>query len=245
MKTKITTDMALAIPLVDASYRELDESGKIIKRGREGEPEILRNSLLQQMFEPEELESLIIVKTDSKNPDPKDLKRREFEDGIERRIMFSSGGSNYFGDEKLFKKVSALFKTEKDTACRYGSLLVSNCMEGSTEVENLRVKIVDYEDPKYKEFKTGDCHGKISPALAKEIGGSDDHAIQFRFAWLKDWDTESAESNAPKPSFLAKGTVLPDPKLTDDEGYDLVLDRSSIKGINKAELKCSNSMWRL
>ncbi|MGB3204220.1 MAG: hypothetical protein WBB28_04465 [Crinalium sp.] len=237
MKTTITADKALAIPFVDAGYRELNESGKVIKRGRTGEPEILRNSLLQKMFEPEELESLIIVKTDSKNPDPKDLKRREFDDGIERRIMFSSGGSNYFGDQELFSKVSALFKTEPDTACRYGSLLVSNCMEGSAEVENLRVKIVDYEDPKYAEFKTGDCHGKISPALAEEIGGSDNRATQFRFVWLESWDTKNAESNAPSESFLAKGTLLPDPELTDDKGYDLILDRSSIKGINKAKIK--------
>ncbi len=94
MKTTITKDKALAIPFVNAAHKELKENGKFVKKEKEGEPEILRNSLVQKMFKPEELESLIIVKTDSKNPDPEDLRTRKFEDEVERRIMFSSGGSN-------------------------------------------------------------------------------------------------------------------------------------------------------
>ncbi|MEP0820978.1 MULTISPECIES: hypothetical protein, partial [Trichocoleus] len=37
-------------------------------------------------------------------------------------------------------------------------------------------------------------------------------------------------------SFLSKGTLLPDAQLTDAEGYDIIMDCSSIKGIKKARL---------
>jgi uncharacterized circularly permuted ATP-grasp superfamily protein len=77
-------------------------------------------------------------------------------------MIFQSGNSYYFGDETLAKKIGDLFVTEKDTACRYGSLLVSTCMSGVSECDNLRVKIVDFTDPQYAKYRTGDCHGAIS-----------------------------------------------------------------------------------
>ncbi|MEA5470159.1 hypothetical protein, partial [Spirulina sp. 06S082] len=113
-----------------------------------------------------------------------------------RRVAFSSGNSIYFADRKLSKQLNEPFKTQPDTACRYGSLLVSSCNEGaiafhSSDGQPLRVKIVDWEsdDPAEREearkFSTGDCHGKISPRLAKAMGGRGNGPFQFRFAWMQ------------------------------------------------------------
>jgi len=232
MQTKTTAlkDGALSVPVFDGSYTENKKNvGKLL------EPETLRNSMLSKMFSAKELESLMIVKIDNSDPKPKHLRKRTFADGVERSLIFSSGSSYYFGDEQLKSKVGKLFETEPDTACRYGSLLVSNCMEGCRrlkKVDSFKVKIVDYKDEKYAEFQTGDCHGKISPELAKQIGGKSDRAIQFRLGWQADWNTND-NATAPESSFIAKGTVIPDKTLTDDLGYDLILDRSSVKGINK------------
>ncbi|MEI2579064.1 hypothetical protein V5G28_009775 [Scytonema sp. PRP1] len=188
------------------------------------------------MFEPEELQSLLLVKIDNRNPDANHLRARDFADGTSRRLTFSSGNSYYFADDDLRKKIRRLFATEPDTACRYGSLLVSNCYKGSGTLENLRVKIVDFNDPEYDHYKTGDCHGKISPPqLARQLGGEQNCPFQFRFAWRRQW-AKGSEENCPRVSFLSKGTLLPDARLTEAEGYDIIMDRSSIKGIKKARL---------
>ncbi|WP_234301124.1 hypothetical protein [Sphaerospermopsis aphanizomenoides] len=323
LTTKIIEGSGLSIPIFDGSYN--NGKGRYLS-----EPEIIKNSLLAQIFEPEELKSLLLVKIDSKNPDANHLKTRTFKDGIKRKLAFSSGDNYYFADDALRKKIRQLFATEPDTACRYGSLLVSNCYKGSETFTNLRVKIVDFTDPQYADYKTGDCHGKISPRLAKQLGGERNCPLQFRFAWMKSWvenidksesqnvhtsngisnhrghggirveekdsvspkssnlakrsfltDEESDDINSksqnssagnfsqyeendcvnqkysnlhktifsqdkendcinskyPKTSFLAKGTFLPDAKLTDAQDYDIIMDISSIKGIKKSHLK--------
>ncbi|WP_353933301.1 hypothetical protein WJM97_23435 (plasmid) [Okeanomitos corallinicola TIOX110] len=305
LTTKIIEGSGLSIPIFDGSYN--NGKGRYLS-----EPEIIKNSLLAQIFEPEELQSLLLVKIDSKNPDANHLKTRTFKDAIKRKLAFSSGDNYYFADDTLRKKIRQLFATEPDTACRYGSLLVSNCYKGSETFTNLRVKIVDFTDPQYADYKTGDCHGKISPRLAKQLGGERNCPLQFRFAWMKSWgettdksesqdvhtsneisnhrghrgnrgirveesdsvspkssnltkrsfltdeekdcvnltstnlykttfskdkESDCINSKYPKTSFLAKGTFLPDAKLTDAQGYDIVLDISSIKGIKKSHLK--------
>ena len=228
LTTRVIEGSGLSIPIFDGAYN----SGK----GRYlSEPEIIKNSLLEQMFEPEELQSLLLVKIDNRKPDANHLRRRDFADGTSRRLTFSSGNSYYFADDELRKKIRRLFATEPDTACRYGSLLVSNCYKGSDTLENLRVKIVDFNDPEYAHYKTGDCHGKISPQLARQLGGEQNCPFQFRFAWRKQW-AEGNEESCPCVSFLSKGTLLPDARLTELEGYDIIMDRSSIKGIKKARL---------
>lgn len=229
LNTRIIENSALSIPIFDGAYN--NGKGRYIS-----EPEIIKNSLLAQIFEPEELQSLLLVKIDSKNPDANHLKTRTFKDGIKRKLAFSSGANYYFADDTLRKKIKQLFATEPDTACRYGSLLVSNCYKGTETFSNLRVKIVDFTDPQYADYKTGDCHGKISPKLAKQLGGERNCPLQFRFAWMK-CGAESDNSQSPKTSFLAKGTFLPDAKLTDAQDYDIIMDISSIKGIKKSHLK--------
>ncbi|MGA9380690.1 MAG: hypothetical protein WBV73_18150 [Phormidium sp.] len=241
MVATIATEEGLKIPVFDAAYT--DAKGRNVGKFFNN-PEILRHSILQAMFEPEELRSLMIVKLDKSNPDSCQLRAsiHDPEDGIKRRMIFQSGNSYYFGDETLAKKIGDLFVTEKDTACRYGSLLVSTCMSGVSECDHLRVKIVDFTDPQYAKYRTGDCHGVISSELLKSIGGEKNRACQFRFAWLRSWNSDHTEST-PQVSFLAKGTLRPDDNLldsdTDSEGNkpQLILDRSSIKGINKKQLQ--------
>ncbi|MEZ2279343.1 MAG: hypothetical protein ACBR12_20775 [Microcoleus sp.] len=191
MVATVVTEQGLKIPVFDAAYTDAKgrNAGKFFNN-----PEILRHSILQAMFQPEELNSLMIVKLDKSNPDPHQLRAsiHDPEDGIKRRMIFQSGKSYYFGDETLAKKIGDLFVTEKDTACRYGSLLVSTCMSGVSECDNLRVKIVDFTDPQYAKYRTGDCHGAISSDLLKSIGGEKNRASQFRFAWLRSWNPHSA-----------------------------------------------------
>ena len=228
LTTRVIEGSGLSIPIFDGAHN--NGKGRYLS-----EPEIIKNSLLEQMFEPEELQSLLLVKIDNRKPDANHLRARNFADGISRRLTFSSGNSYYFADDDLRKKIRRMFATEPDTACRYGSLLVSNCYKGSDTLENLRVKIVDFNDPEYAQYKTGDCHGKISPQLARQLGGEQNCPFQFRFAWRKQW-AEGSEENCPRVSFLSKGTLLPDARLTESEGYDIIMDRSSIKGIKKTRL---------
>ena len=125
-------------------------------------------------------------------------------------------------------------------------MLGSSCLEGKITIDSsrddspLRIKIVDSEssDPEEKQeaqkYQTGDCHGKISPKLARALGGKGNRPFQFRLAWKKEWGIVG--ENNPSTSFLAKGTFLPSKRLTEDNGYDIILDRSSIKGIAKDKL---------
>ncbi|MEP0873860.1 hypothetical protein NDA01_29565 [Trichocoleus desertorum AS-A10] len=228
LTTRVIEGSGLSIPIFDGAYN--NGKGRYLS-----EPEIIKNSLLEQMFKPEELQSLLLVKIDHRNPDADYLRERGFADSIQRRLAFSSGNSYYFADDDLRKKLRRLFATEPDAACRYGSLLVSNCYRRSDTLENLRVKIVDFNDPEYARYKTGDCHGKISPQLARHLGGEQNCPFQFRFAWRRQW-AEGSEENCSPASFLSKRTLLPDVQLTDADGYDVIMDRSSIKGIKKARL---------
>jgi hypothetical protein len=230
LTTRVLEDRALSVPIFDGS----DNNG----RGRYlSKPEIIKNSLLARIFEPEELQPLLLVKIDSKNPDANHLKARTFKDGIRRKLAFSSGKNYCFADDSLRTKINRLFATEPDTTCRYGSLLVSNYHKSADKFTNLRIKIVDFKDPQYADDKTDYCHGKISPQLAKQLGGERNCPLEFRFAWMKCW-AEADNSQSPKTSFLAKGTFLPDAKLTDAQSYDIIImDISSVKGIKKSHLK--------
>lgn len=225
--TKVLADGSLSVPVFDAPYE--DGKGRFLS-----EPFTLKHSILGLLFPPEDLKSLIVVKIDDSEPNSEFLRNRTFEDGQKRYFAFSSGQNYYFAGKELKAQIRDLFQTEPDTACRYGSLLTSDCFKGTQTFENLRVKIVDYQDPQYAEYKTGDCHGKISPNLAKALGAKTNTPFQFRLAWKSDW---AVDEKPNLPSFLAKGTLLPDRNLTEGEGYDLIVDRSSIKGIKKSELK--------
>lgn len=239
MVKTIVTEKGLQVPIFHASYA--NGQGKFAS-----EPLDLKNSVIEKILTPEQVSSLILVKLDKDDKDAKHLAERSgaaFEDGVKRSLIFSSGSNHYFGSKELkshFHRVtethgSALFTSQPDAACRYGGLLVSDCFKGIESFENLRIKLVDFEDPDYAAFKTGDCHGKISPKLARALNGQKGVPFQFRLAGIPE--ENAAGEDSPKHSFLAKGTFLPDSKLTDVEGYDIVLDRSSIKGVNKAVLE--------
>lgn len=197
-------------------------------------PTKVDNTLLSQLFTPQELEGLVLVKTPLQDATPAMLKPQNFDDGIKRKLAFSSGNNHYFAPKRLYQQIKAFFATELDGRCRYGSLLSSNCYQGLTPVKNLRVKIVDYTHPNDARWQTNDCHGKISSRLAKLIGGQPNLPFQFRLAYNRN---RYPGAEAPQINFLAKGTVLVDDSLTTEQGYDLVLDVSSIKGIHKARLQ--------
>ena len=250
----LVIESGLKIPVIDLS---LAESGKYLS-----EPETINDSLLELLGEENDLSSLVIVKLDKNRgrqlqfEDPSkaakvylnQLDKVEFGDNIKRGVIFSSGKSVYFGNKELIDNIRhQFFKTQPDHCCRYGSLLVSSCLEeaaifdSSKDNSPIRLKIVDSQsdDPKEREeaadYFTGDCHGKISPQLAREIGAKSKRPFQFRMAWMTDWNKAKSHST-PDISFLAKGTFLPNQTLTEDRGYDIILDRSSIKGIAKDKL---------
>ncbi len=255
MSNQLICKAGLKIPVIDLG---LAESGEYLS-----EPEIIQDSLLELLGTENDLSSLVIVKLDEdpgkelKYEDPESaeqiylnqLDKVEFNDNIKRGVVLSSGNSVYFGNKELIAKIrDQFFKTQPDHCCRYGSLLVSSCLQGATLFDSnqsnstIRLKIVDSQskDPKEKAeaaaFSTGDCHGKISPQLAEQIGAKSNHPFQFRMAWMTNWNDKKTEHSSPKTSFLAKGTFLPNRSLTEDRGYDIVLDRSSIKGIAKDQL---------
>ena len=237
-QTEFVEGEGLKIPVFDMSM------AKTV--GYQKQPETKRNTIVELLFTPEELKSLVIVKPDPQNDSIDPLKNLDFGDGIPRIAAFSSGSNIYYADRELAKKLIEPFRTQPDHACRYGSLLVSSCNQGATMLDAeddgkpLRIKIVNSQSKDEAErqlaaqFSTGDCHGKISPQLAKMLGGKNNCPFQFRLAWLQEWGDKQHDS--PSTSFLAKGTFLPDAKLTVDQGYDLILDQSSIKGIAKDQI---------
>ena len=249
------SEAGLKIPVIDLN---LAESGKYLS-----EPEIIHDSLLELLAKKNNLSSLVIVRLDKergqelKYEDPEaaekiylnQLDKVEFGDNIKRGVIFSSGKNVYFGNKELIEKIRhRFFETQPDHCCRYGSLLVSSCLQGATLFDSsqdnppIKLKIVDSQsnDPKERteaaDFFTGDCHGKISPRLAREVGASSQRPFQFRMAWMTAWNDGETKLDSPNTSFLAKGTFLPNRSLTEDRGYDIVLDRSSIKGIAKDKL---------
>ncbi|HEY9849824.1 MAG TPA: hypothetical protein V6D28_10220 [Leptolyngbyaceae cyanobacterium] len=239
--TELAKGEGLKIPVFDMSLTDGKTKGRY-----QAEPEVLRNSMLELLFEPSELKSLVIVKPDPDDNSHDPLKNIDFGDDIPRRATFSSGKNVYYADKELSAKLLSIFATQPDHACRYGSLLVSSCTQGaqfldsSEDNQTLKVKIVDSQSDISKEkalakkWQTGDCHGKISPVLAEQLGAIHNRPFQFRMAWLKEWSQEDCQT--PEISFLAKGTLLPDAELTDNAGYDIILDRSSIKGVDKKQL---------
>ena len=241
--TQFVEGEGLKVPVIDLA---LGEAGKYLS-----EPETLRNSPLELIVKelemnPQDIASLILVKLNPNDNSPNPLARIKFGDGIKRAVAFSSGKSVYCASVGFCRQIRQLFKTQPDHACRYGSLLVSSCNEGAVVLDGkednrpLRVKLVDFasDDPQQRaeaeRFKTDDCRGIISPRLAKLVGGRFNRPFQFRMVWMQSW--QQPHYRTPRTSFEAKGTFLPDRSLTDELNTDLILDRSSIKGINKERL---------
>ncbi|WP_019505965.1 hypothetical protein [Pleurocapsa sp. PCC 7319] len=137
-KNNLAVEPGLKIPVIDLS---LAESGKYLS-----EPETINDSLLELLGEEHDLSSLVIVKLDKNRGrqlqfgDPSkaakvylnQLDKVDFGDNIKRGVIFSSGKSVYFGNKELIDNIRhQFFKTQPDHCCRYGSLLVSSCLEGA------------------------------------------------------------------------------------------------------------------
>ena len=218
----------------------------------------LGNCLLSQLV-PDAAERTIAVKVDddvlraTKN---KDYNMQAYFSQLDNlnlgnfsEVLLASGGTVYMAQPEVVAQVrDQFFASQPDHCCRYGSLLVSSCKEGIASLDRpITVKIVDYEHENEMERKValdlrvGDCHGKISPRLAQMLGGKPNTPFQFRLA--------NSSLNSPLPAFIAKGTVAVDGKRTENRGYDLVLDRSSVKGWakNTGPMKVSqkNNQWQL
>ena len=223
----------------------------------EGEQD-LGNCVLSQLV-PDAAERIIAVKIDDdllQATKDKEYNEHLYYSQLENlnlgnctEVLLASGSTVYMTDPELATQVrDTFFASQADHCCRYGSLLVSSCTKGIANLEQpITVKIVDFEHESEierkvaKNLRVGDCHGKISPRLAKMLGGKENTPFQFRLA--------NYSPNSPLPAFIAKGTVAIDSRRTENRGYDLVLDRSSIKGWaeNTGPMKVSqrNNQWKL
>ena len=218
----------------------------------------LGNCVLSQLV-PDAEEKIIAVKVDNEllraTEDPKYNLQAYFSQldqlnlGNCSEVLLASGSTVYMSEPEVAAQVrDRFFANQPDHCCRYGSLLVSSCNEGIANLEQpVTVKIVDFEHESEmerkvaKDLRVGDCHGKISPRLAKMLGGKENTPFQFRLA--------NSSPNSPLPAFIAKGTVAIDSRRTENRGYDLVLDRSSIKGwagnTGLMQVAQVNNQWRL
>jgi hypothetical protein len=218
----------------------------------------LGNCVLSQLI-PDAEERIIAVKVDEsllRATGDSDYNLQAYSDQLNHlslgnctEVLLASGSTVYMSEPEVAGQVrDRFFASQPDHCCRYGSLLVSSCTPGIATFERpITVKIVDFnhesemERKVAKDLRVGDCHGKISPSLAKMLGGKENTPFQFRLA--------NFSLDSPLPAFIAKGTVAIDSRRTENRGYDLVLDRSSIKGWanNTGPMHVSqiNNQWRL
>ncbi|OLP17414.1 hypothetical protein BST81_16610 [Leptolyngbya sp. 'hensonii'] len=229
MKTIRNSNGNLVIPV-------LDETG-------EAQPEIvLRGTVLGELFDAKLLSSLAIVKLDLKSetgPNERAdlLNNMTFADGRQRIFVFNSGETLFFASPEVAPCFSQFFQTHPEAACTHGSLLTSNCYVRMQTLEQVRVRIVDYQQQPELAM-THDCYGWCSPRIAHLMDNAGNRPFQFRLGYLQEWHARQRRRNQaaqPGTSFLAKGVFLSSPNL-ETTGCDLLLDRSSIKGIAKAQL---------
>jgi hypothetical protein len=136
--------------------------------------------------------------------------------------QFSNGDKVYFASSSVRDKV---YPNKSDGAA-YGSLIFTPCKDFK-ELRNLRILVVDDATGEngglipFDQAKklVGDCYGRMSPNLGKELTGSTNTPFQFRLGIKPQ---EGSEVHR-----IAKGTLAPAQELA---GYDLVLATSSFKG---------------
>ena len=213
----------------------------------------ISQKMISQVLSEEELNQLICIKVDTKladysKTDNRTAEQRQLDyesqlDGLDfegkNSFILSSGATQIWGPKAIADKIHQAYFEEKENSVRYGSLLLSNCLNGLVEQSELRVLIVDDEsqDPHQRQlasqYKLGDCHGRISSEIASQL--KTEHNLQYRFTALP------SDSG---PTFLAKGTTI------DKDGFDVVLPRSSIKGYakNTGQVKVhsqENGNWKI
>ena len=165
-----------------------------------------------------------------------------------KTLQFASEDRMYFATERVRERI---YPNPSDGAA-YGNLVFTPNQKFS-EHQNVRILVIDDSLEKLgqngglipiDEAKklVGDCHGKISTALANELTGKKDTPFQFRLG-IKPQEGNDVYR-------IGKGTLAPlslenlgQPllkKLSHGEiqtkvGYDLVLPLSSFKGRKGAE----------
>jgi hypothetical protein len=151
---------------------------------------------------------------------PEELRRVE-----NQTLEFTNGKKFYWADAPVRER---LFPNASDGAA-YGSLVFTSCLN-FTEVENVRVLVIDHEtgenplglDPQEAKKLVGDCWCRSDPSLHERVGGKDNKPFQFRLGIRP-------QENSPVAR-IAKGTVCPIALSNIGSGYDLILPTSAFKG---------------
>ncbi|MGH2416566.1 MAG: hypothetical protein ACRDEA_23300, partial [Microcystaceae cyanobacterium] len=145
-------------------------------------------------------------------------------------LLLSSKSRLLYGPAECLETIEKLCPDRKDRGA-YGSIFLGSC--NKSVLKEMNVLVVDDETGTNGEIlpdevawrQVGDCHGKISPALAQELSGTVEHVIQHRLG-------------IPNESRFAKGTLAPKdlsqlPYLKPDTQVDLIVPTSSFKGGDK------------
>ena len=168
---------------------------------------------------------------------PQTVKVKDLRDYQGMSLQFSARKRLYFSDRPLR---DLLYPNPSDGAA-YGSLPFTPCQNFS-QISQARVLIIDDNTgenngilPQEQAKKlVGDCHGKLSLALAEQLTGKKNAPFQFRLGIRP-------QENC-KVYRIAKGTLAPDTRLgtltstvvhsagRTKVGYDLLLPISSFKG---------------
>ncbi len=142
-------------------------------------------------------------------------------------LQLSSGKRMYFSDQPIREQV---YPNPSDGAA-YGSLLFTPCQKFSV-LNKVKVLVIDDTTGDsngilpVEEAKrlVGDCYGKMSVSLAKQLTERNNAPFQFRLG-IKP----QKESPVTR---IGKGTLAPDSRLGDKTKirYELILPTSSFKG---------------
>lgn len=145
-------------------------------------------------------------------------------------LLLSSKSRLLYGAPECLETIEKLCPDRKDRGA-YGSIFLGSCSQ--TISQELSILVVDDDNgsnggilPDETAWRlVGDCHGKISPALAKQLSDSSNHVIQHRLA-------------IPEQYRFAKGTLAPQdlsqlPFSQPNLNIDLIIPTSSFKGGDK------------
>ncbi len=175
--------------------------------------DVVKNSLAEYLFPDTKFAAGNIYENSTT---PKELEKYE-----DMTPQFSSGKKVYFGSHEVREKV---YPNRSDGAA-YGSLVFTSCQDFK-ELLNLRILVVDdatgenggiLPNDQAKRL-VGDCYGRMSPDIARELTGAANTPFQFRMG-IKPQDGNEVHR-------IAKGTLAPSrelenlgqPKLSQKEG---------------------------
>jgi hypothetical protein len=156
--------------------------------------DVVKNSLAEYLFPDTKFAAGNIYENSTT---PKELEKYE-----DMTPQFSSGKKVYFGSHEVREKV---YPNRSDGAA-YGSLVFTPCQDFK-ELLNLRILVVDdatgenggiLPNDQAKRL-VGDCYGRMSPDIARELTGAANTPFQFRMG-IKPQDGNEVHR-------IAKGTL--------------------------------------